>query len=45
MTDERKRELKRELKRCALGWSILCSAAATIGGIIGWVSWEADQER
>lgn len=40
-----RQRLARELKHLAIGWSILCSAAATIGGIIGWVSWEADQER
>jgi hypothetical protein len=36
--------LLNKAKRLALGWSILCAAGATIGGIVGWVSWDDDRQ-
>jgi hypothetical protein len=36
--------LMQEAKRLAIGWSVLCAIGATIGGVIGWVSWENDHQ-
>jgi hypothetical protein len=42
--DRNRGRLVNEAKRLALGWSILCGIGATIGGLIGWISWEADHQ-
>jgi hypothetical protein len=32
-----------ELKHLAVGWSLLVSAGATLGALIGWITWADDE--
>jgi hypothetical protein len=35
--------LLHELKHLALGWSLLVSAGAALGALIGWITWADDE--
>jgi hypothetical protein len=35
--------LRTELRYLGLGWSLLCITGAVLGGIVGWITYEADQ--
>jgi len=35
--------LLNEAKRLAIGWSLLCAVGATVGAVVGWVTWSESE--